>query len=176
MIKNIMYTGILRSGDTQSEVFPELQIITTELFTRAQEIMVNRTNEHSRVPLNTKSRALVAGLVYCAHCGSKLVLTTSGARESKQRKARYCCHYKVRHPQSCDGQSGYGVIKLDSIVEQSCKWQAFFSVIRKGEFSKARKGLFSAVRKAEFSQCRKGVFSLVWKGVFSGRYAPEAQG
>jgi len=56
------------------------------------------------------------------------------------------------------------------------KWQAFFSVIRKGEFSLTRKGLFSAVRKADFPQCWKDVFSLIWKGEFSGRYAPEAQG
>lgn len=27
------------------------------------------------------------------------------------------CHYNVRHPGQCDGQSGYGVTKLDAIVE-----------------------------------------------------------
>ena len=118
MIKNIMYTGIMRSGDTLSEVFPELQIISVEQYERAQEICANRTKEHSDVPLNTRGNALIAGLVYCAHCGSKLVLTTSGARGTKQRRSRYVCHYRVRHPQSCDGQAGYGVTKLDAIVDQ----------------------------------------------------------
>ena len=31
---------------------------------------------------------------------------------------RYQCHYNVRHPGECDGQSGYGVTKLDGIVEK----------------------------------------------------------
>ncbi len=30
---------------------------------------------------------------------------------------RYQCHYNVRHPGECDGQSGYGVKKLDGLVE-----------------------------------------------------------
>lgn len=28
------------------------------------------------------------------------------------------CHYNVRHPGGCDGQSGYSVPKADSKVEQ----------------------------------------------------------
>ncbi|NLI92114.1 MAG: recombinase family protein [Peptococcaceae bacterium] len=35
MLKNIMYVGILRSGETQSEIFPELQIITPDMYERA---------------------------------------------------------------------------------------------------------------------------------------------
>jgi len=35
----------------------------------------------------------------------------------KEVRARYQCHYNVRHPGECDGQSGYSVTKLDSIVE-----------------------------------------------------------
>lgn len=35
----------------------------------------------------------------------------------KEVRARYQCHYNVRHPGECDGQSGYSVPKLDSIVE-----------------------------------------------------------
>ena len=35
----------------------------------------------------------------------------------KEKRFRYSCHYNVRHPGQCDGQSGYGVIKLDTIVE-----------------------------------------------------------
>ena len=34
-------------------------------------------------------------------------------------RLRYQCHYKVRHPQLCDGQSGYGVATLDGIVEKA---------------------------------------------------------
>ncbi|HWS41785.1 MAG TPA: recombinase family protein [Pseudoflavonifractor sp.] len=120
MLKNIMYTGVLRSGETQSEVFPHLQIVEPELFARAQDIMEGRTQKHSDVPLNSKGQALLSGLVYCAHCGSKLVLTTSGDsrdRANPRIRLRYGCHYKVRHPHECDGQSGYGVTKLDGLID-----------------------------------------------------------
>ena len=39
MLKNIMYVGILRSGETRSEIFPELQIVPLDLYERAQELM-----------------------------------------------------------------------------------------------------------------------------------------
>lgn len=126
MLKNPAYLGILRSGESQSEIFPNLQIIDEDTFHRAQEIMNQRTMEHSDVPLNSKSEALLAGKVYCGHCGSKLVLTTSGKNYYradgtfvKKVRLRYQCHYKVRHPQLCDGQTGYGVSKLDGIVEKA---------------------------------------------------------
>ena len=32
MLKNIMYVGILRSGETRSEIFPELQIVPLNLY------------------------------------------------------------------------------------------------------------------------------------------------
>ena len=36
----------------------------------------------------------------------------------KEIRMRYQCHYKVRHPGECDGQSGYSVKKVDAIVDQ----------------------------------------------------------
>ena len=38
-------------------------------------------------------------------------------------RPRYSCHFKPRHPGECDGQSGYGVKKLDSIVDQIVRAQ-----------------------------------------------------
>lgn len=125
MLKNPSYLGILRSGESQSEIFPELQIIDEETFERAQEIMKQRTMEHSEVPLNSKGNALLVGKLYCGHCGTKLNLTTVGKNYYradgtyvKRVRLRYQCHYKIRHPQLCEAQSGYGVIKLDGIVEK----------------------------------------------------------
>jgi site-specific DNA recombinase len=67
----------------------------------------------------------LTGLVYCAHCGNRLSLTSSGRTHTyadghtvKEVRPRYSCFYKIRHPGNCDGQSGYGVSKLDSIVEE----------------------------------------------------------
>jgi len=123
MLKNIMYVGILRSGETQSEIFPELQIITPDMYENAQKIMEARTQKHSDVPFNSKGKALFSGMVYCAHCGSKLVLTTSSGKRyggdgKRELKIRYGCHNKVRHPQDCDGQSGYSAEKMDGLVEK----------------------------------------------------------
>ena len=130
IIKNPIYTGVIRNGDSQSEVLPELQIIDTETYERAQQMMEKRVTHHGDVPLNTKGRSLLVGNVYCGHCGGRLTLTTSGRKRVRkdgtivrETRARYQCHYNVRHPGECDGQSGYGVEKLDKLVNQIIRIQ-----------------------------------------------------
>lgn len=120
ILKNIMYMGILRNGAAQSEIFPELQIITPEQFRKAHEIMQSRANNDSRVPLSTKGTALLTGLIYCGGCGTKLVLTSSsgGSRTGQKRpiKLVYQCHHHVRHPDECDNQYNFIVDIVDGIV------------------------------------------------------------
>lgn len=41
----------------------------------------------------------------------------------REVRARYQCHYNKRHPGACDGQSGYGVTKLDAIVGRVIRMQ-----------------------------------------------------
>lgn len=130
MIKNTIYTGVIHNGNSQSEVIPELQIIDQETFDRAQVIMSKRITHHNDVPFNTKSRSLAVGKVYCGHCGNKLTLTTHGRKRMRKDgtihrevRARYQCHYNVRHPGECDGQSGYGVGKLDKLIDQIIRIQ-----------------------------------------------------
>lgn len=43
--------------------------------------------------------------------------------------AKYQCHYNIRHPGECDGQSGYGLDKLDRLIDQIIHIQ--FERIRK---------------------------------------------
>lgn len=130
IIKNPIYIGIIRNGEAQSEVIPELQIIDPETFERAQKIMADRTTHHAETPLNLKGQSLLVGNIYCGHCRNRLTLTTSGRKRVnkcgdlvREVRARYQCHYNVRHPGECDGQSGYGVKKLDSIVDQIVRYQ-----------------------------------------------------
>ena len=130
IIKNPIYTGVIRNGDSQSEMLPELQIIDAETYERAQQMMEKRVTHHGDVPLNTKGRSLLVGNVYCGHCGGRLTLTTSGRKRVRkdgtivrETRARYQCHYNVRHPGECDGQSGYGVEKLDKLVDQIIRIQ-----------------------------------------------------
>lgn len=87
--------------------------------------MGKRATHHNDVPLNTRGQSLLVGNVYCGHCGGRLTLTTSGRKLVRkdgtihsETRARYQCHYNTRHPGECDGQSGYGVSKLDRIVNQ----------------------------------------------------------
>ena len=121
-----MYTGVLRSGGTQSEIFPELQIITPEQFQLAQKLMEERANECNALrtmPRNTRGQSLLSGNVFCGHCGGRLILTTNGtvrvnaASERVGRKRiRYVCYNKTRKRCDCDGQTGYTMHILDKMV------------------------------------------------------------
>ena len=128
ILNNLTYTGVLRSGEAKSEIIPSLQIITPEQFARAAEIMQARSEhwkEQNTVPLNTKGQALLAGNVYCGHCGARLTLTTSGrCRKRKDgtvdntRRIRYACYGKTRKQTACDGQTGYTMHILDDLIDE----------------------------------------------------------
>jgi len=102
ILRNIMYQGVLRSGETRSEIFPELQIITPEQFTRVERAREQRsatydakcaaawgvdvsllqdgtipTNRPPRtVPKRNSGRALLSGNVFCGHCGGRIFAST----------------------------------------------------------------------------------------------------
>ena len=85
IIKNIAYTGIIKNGESQSGYIDELRIIDVSTFSKAQEIMRQRTLPHGNVPLNCKGKSLLVGNIFCAHCGNRLTLTTSGRRVYRAR-------------------------------------------------------------------------------------------
>lgn len=126
ILHNVVYKGILKSGETYSEPFPELQIIDERIFDRAQKLMLERINERKdtrTVPLNTKGQSLLSGNVFCGHCGGRLTLTTSGkvvTMASGERKGvkriRYVCYNKTRRRMECDGSTGYTMHILDEQV------------------------------------------------------------
>ncbi len=126
ILHNPLYKGVLRSGDTYSEPFEELQIIKSELFDMAQNLMTERTNENKEyrtMPLNTTGQSLLSGNVFCGHCGGRLVLTANGkvyrqpdGTPLKKKRIRYVCYNKTRHRVDCDGQTGYTMHILDDIV------------------------------------------------------------
>jgi hypothetical protein len=129
MLKRSVYVGILSGGGVQSDVIPELQIISPEIFERAQSIMKQRAANYSesrRIPMNTKGNALLSGNVFCGHCNARLTLTTNGKKYVRKTdgavtitpKTRYVCYNRTRHPERCDGQTGYTTSKLDGVIEQ----------------------------------------------------------
>ena len=126
MLHNETYKGVLRSGDTCSEVIPELQIIDGETFQRAQDLMDERRKERNldrRVPLNTRGQSLLSGEVFCGDCGGRLVLTTNAKKYikkdgtvSKSTRIRYICYNKSRKRCECHGQSGYSQKIIDKQI------------------------------------------------------------
>ena len=126
ILHNIMYTGVLRSGDTYSDIFPELQIITPELFKAAQDLMEQRVNEYHAqrtMPRNTRGKSLLSGNVFCGHCGARLTITTNGTTRVNaagekvgRRRYRYVCYNKTRKRADCTGQTGYTMHILDKLI------------------------------------------------------------
>lgn len=127
ILHNIMYTGVLRSGETYSEIFPELQIITPDLYKMAQKLMEQRTNEYNAqrtMPQNTRGQSILSGNVFCGDCGGRLILTTNcttrinASGECVARKRiRYVCYNKTRKRLTCGGQTGYTSHILDKRIE-----------------------------------------------------------
>ena len=157
MIKNKGYTGYLINGAVEAECL-QLRIIEPELFEQAQELRQARTCERGGTSLGTSSKALLTGLVYCGHCGNRLSLTSSGRTHTyadghtvKEVRPRYSCFYKIRHPGDCDGQSGYGVSKLDSIVEEVVR--QIFAQFREV----SRKKLLESVKTNDAARIQKKV-------------------
>lgn len=128
MLKNKTYTGVLKSGDTESEIFPELQIISLKTFEDTQEMRLQRSiamQNQRRIPLNTKGSTLLSGNVFCGHCGARLIVTSNGKKYirkdgsvTKRTVARYVCYNKTRHKCKCDGQTGYSAKKLDEMIHK----------------------------------------------------------
>ena len=178
IICNLTYTGVLRSGESRSQVLPHLQIIEPELFEAAQSIRTARANsaeQERRVPLNTRGQSLLAGNVFCGHCGARLSLTTNGkaypCKDDPNRivkRVRYVCYGKTRKQTECDGQTGYTAHILDGIIDKLVR-QIFERMkaipksevvnIRYREKMEERKSLLQSVR-AEYAKAAAEVDML----------------
>ena len=176
ILYNLTYTGVLRSGESRSQVIPELQIIPPELFEAAQNIRTNRSQEVERVvPRQTVGKALLSGNVYCGHCGARLSLTTNGkaypCKDDPTRivkRVRYICYGKTRKQTECNGPTGYTAHIPDGIVDKLVR--GIFERMRavpKSEIVNARyrekmeerKALLQAVR-ADFNKATADLESL----------------
>ena len=132
IVRNPLYIGILRNGESESAVLPELRILEDELFERAQAITQSRVKPRAQreVPLTTRGQSLLTGNIYCGHCGKRLTLATCGRKyrkkdgtEVSKSYTRYQCSYNIQHPGECDGPSGYGAVKLDDLIDQIVRIQ-----------------------------------------------------
>ena len=125
ILRNTTYKGILKSGDTLSSVQEQLCIVEKKVFDNVQDMLAVRSRKYQETrsaPLNTRGSSLLAGNIFCGHCGARLCITTSGkGRRGPDGKdvirTRYCCQTKTRTHGECGGQSGYTVHKVDEIID-----------------------------------------------------------
>ena len=114
ILRNIMYIGILRSGETQSEIFSELQIVEPEQLQRVEKAREQRSAEYEEkcaaaaqtveladgeeievsrpdrmCPRRNVGRTLLSGNVYCGHCGGRIFASTA-------RKSHHAMNGEVR--------------------------------------------------------------------------------
>ena len=76
MLHNVIYTGILRSGNSFSPHFENLRIVDQETFDYVQYLMAernNRSKELRTIPLKTSGQNILSGTIFSGHCGGRWV-------------------------------------------------------------------------------------------------------
>ena len=126
ILKNEIYIGYIVNGNARSERIESLRLISDEDFNFTQEILRQRTksnDEKRTIAMSNKSRALLSGNIFCAHCGCRLA--TSRYKESYIKRdgtnsgieyPRYVCYHRSRGLNDCDGASTYRADKVDAVV------------------------------------------------------------
>ena len=133
MIRNPMYTGRFHMNETLSEPNEALRLVSDETAQFAQYALhqriprkytQQRQAENAAMPEDAPTKSsvygatLLSGLLYCAHCGKKLV----GGYCTKQRKNGayhrpiYRCYNGSVKAKLCDGQAVYSAAKIESAV------------------------------------------------------------
>lgn len=120
------YLGYIVTRSVRSQHLPELEIISQELFQKANEMVDMRCTanaEARKVAHKSDNNTLLAGLVYCAHCGAKMSgfmhhdrykLRDGTVKESL--KPKYNCYQRAQKLRDCDGQALYLADRVDGIV------------------------------------------------------------
>ena len=166
ILGNLTYTGVLRCGEVRSNLIPALQIISEEQYQTAQQIREARSRKSDQeartVPINTRGQSLLAGNVFCAHCGARLSLTTNGKYRKRADgsvdmtpRIRYICYGKTRKQTECDGPTGYTMHILDGIIDKIVR-RIFAQVqgVPKSELISARYKEELAARKSMLQEAR----------------------
>lgn len=120
------YLGYIVTRSVKSQHLPELEIISPELFQKANKMVDMRCTSNAearKVAHKSDNNTLLAGLVYCAHCGAKMSgfmhhdrykLRDGTVKESL--KPKYNCYQRAQKLRDCDGQALYLADRVDGIV------------------------------------------------------------
>ena len=133
MLRNVIYTGRMHMNDTVSAPNEALRIISDEDLEFAKYALSariprkyhsQRKAEDEALPEDAQTKTsvygatLLSGLLYCAHCGHKLV----GGYCTKQRSNRayhrpiYRCYNGSVKAKGYGGQSVYSAMKIEAAV------------------------------------------------------------
>ena len=133
ILRNPVYTGRLHMNDTYSEPIDSLRLISDETLAFAQDCLTRhiqtryravRQAENDAMPANAPTKAsvygatLLSGLLYCAHCGHKLVGTYVQENRNGVMRHRpiYRDYYGAVKAKNCKGQTTYSAKKIEEAV------------------------------------------------------------
>ena len=132
MLKNPIYTGRLHMNDTLSAPIDALRLVSDDDFRFAAYAMKERIQDRyssrrmkeqdeipeGRTKTSVFGASLLSGIIWCAHCGHKLV----GSYCCRQRKNGpyyrpiYRCYNGSIDAKECDGQTVYSARKIEAAV------------------------------------------------------------
>lgn len=145
ILDNIAYTGVLKSGETISEIHQHLQIIEPSVFEFVQKLRRERRSKDIEVKENssmscndvstipTFGRGLVSGIIHCDCCGSRLRTKSTRLNSHKPigknnpRIPTYVCEnrlYEGKKEKICTSdevQTQYRAYKVDDIIDNMVK-------------------------------------------------------
>ncbi len=132
MIRNPIYTGRMHMNDTLSEPNEKLRLVSDEAlefgtYAIAQRIprkyITEREAEDCGLPENTTKASifgatLLSGILYCGHCGKKLVggYNTRQLTTHAYHRPLYRCYNGAVKAKNCDGPSTYSALKVEKAV------------------------------------------------------------
>ena len=133
MVRNPIYIGRLHMNDTLSEPQEYLRLVSDETqrfadyaLTRRipRKYMEQRSAENEALPADATTKVsvygatLLSGILYCAHCGQRLVgsYCTKQLATHAYHRPIYRCYNGSIKAKMCDGQTVYSAKKIEDAV------------------------------------------------------------
>lgn len=159
MLHRELFMGVIRSGSVCSNIIPELQIITPEVFDRAQQIRALR--KKNQLP-RTMGHALMSGNLYCGCCGGRMFASTAKRThhpDYTEKISVYKCYNRVQYKSRCTAQATYRSELVDNaileqlglICEEKPEYRSIYKKFNSAEFPAQKMILGQWIKATLFS-------------------------